>query len=114
MPKPSSSPPPSDVIATLKNFFTLLFVSIGAGLRKTPTTLVLVLIGLFIYFRSPEEANKSEPSQFEEPIPQEEPQPPADLSLDVSPAFWTCIASPASGTKTTTTVSTRFIISSSV
>ena len=91
MPKPSSSSHPSGVIATLTNFFSLLFVSIGAGLRKTPTTLVLVLIGLFIYFRSPEEANKSEPSQFEEPTPQEEPQPPADLSPDVSPAFWRCV-----------------------
>lgn len=91
MPKPSSSPPPSGVIATLTNFFSLLLVSIGAGLRKTPTTLVLVLIGLFIYFRSPEETNKSEPTQFEDPISQEEPQPPTDLPPDVSPAFWTCV-----------------------
>ena len=91
MPKSSSSPPPAGVIATLTNFFFTLLVSIGAGLRKTPTTLVLVLIGLFIYFRSPEETNESEPSQFEEPTPQEEPQPPAELSPDVSPAFWMCV-----------------------
>ena len=91
MPKPSSSPPPAGVIATLTNFFFTLLVSIGAGLRKAPSMLVLVLIGLFIYFRSPEETNKSAPSQFEEQAPQEEPQPPADLSSDVSPAFWMCV-----------------------
>ncbi len=63
---------------------------IGAALRKIPTTFVLVLIGLFIYFRSPDEAEPPEP-QPEDSIAHEEPQPPSDLPANISPAFWTCV-----------------------
>lgn len=67
-----------------------LLGAIGAGLRKIPTTFVLVLIGLFIYFRSPDEAEPPE-QQPEDSISQEEPQPPDDLPANISPAFWTCV-----------------------
>ena len=67
-----------------------LLGAIGAGLRKIPTTFVLVLIGLFIYFRSPDEAQSPE-QQSEDSIAHEEPQPPSDLPANISPAFWTCV-----------------------
>ena len=67
-----------------------LLGAIGAGLRKIPTTFVLVLIGLFIYFRSPDEAEPPE-QQPEDSIAHEEPQPPSDLPANISPAFWTCV-----------------------
>lgn len=83
--RPSASKPD-----TKKNPPRTLLGTIGAGLRKIPTTFVLVLIGLFIYFRSPDEAEPPEP-QPEDSISQEEPQPPADLPANISPAFWTCV-----------------------
>ena len=83
--RPSASKPD-----TKKNPPRTLLSTIGAGLRKIPTTFVLVLIGLFIYFRSPDEAEPPEP-QPEDSIAQEEPQPPADLPANISPAFWTCV-----------------------
>ena len=83
--RPSASKPD-----TKKNPPRTLLGTIGAGLRKIPTTFVLVLIGLFIYFRSPDEAEPPEP-QPEDSIAQEEPQPPADLPANISPAFWTCV-----------------------
>lgn len=83
--RPSASKPD-----TKKNPPRTLLGTIGAGLRKIPTTFVLVLIGLFIYFRSPDEAEPPEP-QPEDSISHEEPQPPADLPADISPAFWTCV-----------------------
>ncbi len=67
-----------------------LLGAIGAGLRKIPTTFVLVLIGLFIFFRSPDEEQPPE-QQPEDSISQEEPQPPDDLPANISPAFWTCV-----------------------
>ncbi len=67
-----------------------LLGAIGAGLRKIPTTFVLVLIGLFIYFRSPDESQPPEQPP-EDSISQEEPQPPDDLPASISPAFWTCV-----------------------
>ena len=67
-----------------------LLGAIGAGLRKLPTTFVLVLIGLFIVFRSADEEQPPEQPP-EDPISQEEPQPPADLPANISPAFWTCV-----------------------
>ncbi len=73
-----------------KNPVQTLLGTIGAGLRKIPTTFVLVLIGLFIYFRSSDEAQPPEQPP-EDAISQEEPQPPADLPADISPAFWTCV-----------------------
>lgn len=73
--------------AVKKNPVQTLLGTIGAGLRKIPTTFVLVLIGLFIYFRPPDEPQQ----QSEEPEVQEEPQPPPDLPANVSPAFWTCV-----------------------
>ena len=73
-----------------KNPSQTLLGTLGAGLRKIPTTFVLVLIGLFIYFRSSDEAQP--PEQLpEDAINQEEPQPPADLPTNISPAFWTCV-----------------------
>ena len=83
--RPSASKPD-----TKKNPPRTLLGTIGAGLRKIPTTFVLVLIGLFIYFRSPDEAEPPEP-QPEDSISHEEPQPPADLPANISPAFWTCV-----------------------
>ena len=68
-----------------------LLGSLGAGLRKMPTTFVLVLIGLFIYFRSPEEVQAPDSQQVKDPVAQEEPHPPHDLPDDISPAFWTCV-----------------------
>ncbi len=67
-----------------------LLGAIGAMLRKIPTTFVLVLIGLFIVFRSADEEQPPEPPP-EDSISQEEPQPPADLPANISPAFWTCV-----------------------
>ncbi len=67
-----------------------LLGAIGAGLRKIPTTFVLVLIGLFIVFRSADEEQPPE-QQPEDSISQEEPQPPSDLPANISPAFWTCV-----------------------
>lgn len=64
---------------------------IGAGLRKIPTTFVLVLIGLFIYFRGTDEPAEPEPAEFEEAVADEEPQPPPDLPASVSPEMWTCV-----------------------
>ena len=83
--RPSASKPD-----TKKNPPRTLLGTIGAGLRKIPTTFVLVLIGLFIYFRSPDEAEPPEP-QPEDSISHEEPQPPSDLPANISPAFWTCV-----------------------
>ncbi len=67
-----------------------LLGTIGAGLRKVPTTFVLVLIGLFIYFRSPDEAGLPE-QQPEDVRAHAEPQPPSDLPAHISPAFWSCV-----------------------
>lgn len=67
-----------------------LLGAIGAVLRKIPTTFVLVLIGLFIVFRSADEEQPPE-QQPEDSISQEEPQPPSDLPASISPAFWTCV-----------------------
>lgn len=64
---------------------------IGAGLRKIPTTFVLVLIGLFIYFRGTDEPAEPEPAEFEQTVADEEPQPPPDLPASVSPEMWTCV-----------------------
>ena len=64
---------------------------IGAGLRKIPTTFVLVLIGLFIYFRGTDEPAESEPAEVEQAAADEEPQPPPDLPASVSPEMWTCV-----------------------
>ena len=64
---------------------------IGAGLRKTPTTFVLVLIGLFIYFRGTDEPAEPEPAEVEQAAADEEPQPPPDLPASVSPEMWTCV-----------------------
>ncbi len=82
------SPTPKQ--AAKKNPTQTLLGAIGAGLRKIPTTFVLVLIGLFIYFRSPDEAQSPE-QQSEDSIGHEEPQPPSDLPANISPAFWTCV-----------------------
>ena len=82
--------PPASQQATKKTPAQTLLGAIGAGLRKIPTTFVLVLIGLFIYFRSPDEAQPPEQPP-EDSISQEEPQPPADLPANISPAFWTCV-----------------------
>lgn len=49
-----------------------------------------MLIGLFIYFRPPDEAEPPE-QQVEDSIADEEPQPPLDLPANISPAFWTCV-----------------------
>ena len=76
--------------AVKKNPVQTLLGMLGAGLRKIPTTFVLVLIGLFIYFRSPDEAQPPE-QQPEDSIAHEEPQPPSDLPANISPAFWTCV-----------------------
>ncbi len=84
-PRPSASQQ-----AAKKTLAQTLLGAIGAGLRKIPTTFVLVLIGLFIYFRSPDEAQPPEQPP-EDAINQEEPQPPADLPANISPAFWTCV-----------------------
>lgn len=73
-----------------KNSAPTLLGTLGAGLRKIPTTFVLVLIGLFIYFRSPDEAEPPE-QPAEDSIAHEEPQPPSDLPANISPAFWTCV-----------------------
>ena len=73
-----------------KNPPRTLLGTIGAGLRKIPTTFVLVLIGLFIVFRSADEEQPPE-QQPEDSISQEEPQPPSDLPANISPAFWTCV-----------------------
>ncbi len=67
-----------------------LLSAIGAGLRKIPTTFVLVLIGIFIIFRSPDEEQPSE-QHPENSSAHEEPPPPADLPAHISPAFWTCV-----------------------
>ena len=64
---------------------------IGAGLRKIPTTFVLVLIGLFIYFRGTDEPAEPEPAELEQAAADEEPQPPPDLPANVSPEMWTCV-----------------------
>lgn len=64
---------------------------IGTGLRKIPTTFVLVLIGLFIFFRYADESQTPEQAEFEAPAVQEEPQPPPDLPANVSPELWTCV-----------------------
>ena len=85
-----SSRPAASKPDAKKNPPRTLLGTIGAGLRKIPTTFVLVLIGLFIYFRSPDEAEPPEP-QPEDSISHEEPQPPADLPANISPAFWTCV-----------------------
>ncbi len=82
--------PPTPKQAAKKNPAQTLLGTIGAGLRKIPTTFVLVLIGLFIYFRSPDEAQPPE-QQPEDSIAHEEPQPPSDLPANISPAFWTCV-----------------------
>lgn len=67
-----------------------LLGAIGAGLRKIPTTFVLVLIGLFIVFRSADEEQPPEQPP-EDSIAHEEPQPPSNLPANISPAFWTCV-----------------------
>ena len=67
-----------------------LLGAIGAGLRKIPTTFVLVLIGLFIVFRSADEEQPPE-QQPEDSIAHEEPQPQLDLPANISPALWTCV-----------------------
>ncbi len=85
-----SSRPSASKTDAKKNPPRTLLGTIGAGLRKIPTTFVLVLIGLFIYFRSPDEAEPPEP-QPEDSIAHEEPQPPSDLPANISPAFWTCV-----------------------
>lgn len=64
---------------------------IGAGLRKIPTTFVLVLIGLFIYFRGTDEPAEPEPAEVKQAAADEEPQPPPDLPASVSPEMWTCV-----------------------
>ena len=64
---------------------------IGAGLRKIPTTFVLVLIGLFIYFRGTDEPAEPEPAELEQAAADEEPQPPPDLPASVSPEMWICV-----------------------
>ncbi len=84
-PRPSASQQ-----AAKKNPLQTLLGALGAGLRKIPTTFVLVLIGLFIYFRSSDEAQPPEQPP-EDAINQEEPQPPADLPANISPTFWTCV-----------------------
>ncbi len=83
--------PPASQQAAKKNPVQTLLGALGAGLRKIPTTFVLVLIGLFIYFRPPDETQPPEPQPFEDPVLQEEPQPPSGLPADISPAFWTCV-----------------------
>ena len=67
-----------------------LLGALGAALRKIPTTFVLVLIGLFIVFRSPDEEPPPEQPP-EDSIAHEEPQPPLDLPANISPALWTCV-----------------------
>ena len=89
MAKPSSPPrrgtPPERGVP--RNLLGL----IGAGLRKIPTTFVLVLIGLFIYFRGTDEPAEPEPAEVEQAAADEEPQPPPDLPASVSPEMWTCV-----------------------
>ena len=85
-----SSRPSASERGAKKNPPRTLLGTIGAGLRKIPTTFVLVLIGLFIVFRSADEAEPPE-QQPEDSIAQEEPQPPSDLPANISPAFWTCV-----------------------
>lgn len=85
-----SSRPSASKTDAKKNPPRTLLGIIGAGLRKIPTTFVLVLIGLFIYFRSPDEAQPPE-QQPEDSLAHEEPQPPSDLPANISPAFWTCV-----------------------
>ena len=91
MAKQPSPRPTGNKKSVQKNAVQTLLGTVGAGLRKMPTTFVLVLIGLFIYFRSPEEVQTPQPSESEEAFVQEEPQPPGDLPEDISPAFWTCV-----------------------
>ena len=67
-----------------------LLGALGAALRKIPTTFVLVLIGLFIVFRSPDEEQPPEQPP-EDSMAHEEPQPPLDLPANISPALWTCV-----------------------
>ena len=89
MAKPSSPPrrgtPPERGVP--RNLLGL----IGAGLRKIPTTFVLVLIGLFIYFRGTDEPAEPEPAEVEQAAADKEPQPPPDLPASVSPEMWTCV-----------------------
>lgn len=85
-----SSRPSASKTGAKKNPPRTLLGTIGAGLRKIPTTFVLVLIGLFIVFRSADEEQPPE-QQPEDSIAHEEPQPPSDLPANISPAFWTCV-----------------------
>ncbi len=64
--------------------------SLGAQLRKMPTTFVLVLIGLFIYFRGTETVTGPEENEDLEP-PIVTATPPGDLPANISPQFWKCV-----------------------
>lgn len=89
MAKPS--PPPRRGAPPERGVPRNLLGLIGAGLRKIPTTFVLVLIGLFIYFRGTDEPAEPEPAEVEQVAADEEPQPPPDLPASVSPEMWTCV-----------------------
>lgn len=89
MAKPSS--PPRRGTSSERGVPRNLLGLIGAGLRKIPTTFVLVLIGLFIYFRGTDEPAEPEPAEVEQAAADEEPQPPPDLPASVSPEMWTCV-----------------------
>ena len=89
MAKPSS--PPRRGTPSERGVPRNLLGLIGAGLRKIPTTFVLVLIGLFIYFRGTDEPAEPEPAEVEQAATDEEPQPPPDLPASVSPEMWTCV-----------------------
>ena len=89
MAKPS--PPPRRGTPPERGLPRNLLGLIGAGLRKIPTTFVLVLIGLFIYFRGTDEPAEPEPAEVEQAAADEEPQPPPDLPASVSPEMWTCV-----------------------
>ena len=55
-----------------------------------PTTFVLVLIGLFIYFRGAETVTGPEENKDLE-APMVTATPPGDLPPNISPEFWKCV-----------------------